>query len=330
MAVYTPLTHDEIAEYLTRYNVGTLVSAKGITEGVENTNYLLTVIPAEAGIQTPQQVRGDKYILTLFEQRSRMEDLPYFVSLMQHFSKRGVPCPLPIAKKDGGVLGALKEKPAMMVSFLEGSGVHAIRMEHMPQLGALVANMHIAGMDFPHKRENQLSVDGWEDLRHKIGDRADEIEAGLADILKEECIYLTEHWPSTLPEGAIHADLFPDNVFFLRDRGAFKLSGVIDFYFSCHDMWAYDLAICINSWCFDDRHKFVPERAQALLAAYNDVRPMTDEEGRAMPILLRGAALRFLLTRAYDWINTPADAQVVKKDPLEYLAKLSFFQKQAL
>ncbi len=315
MAVYTALTQDEIAGFLSRYKVGELVSAKGIVEGVENTNYL---------IETAQ----DTFILTLFEQRSKMEDLPYFAELMHWLASRGIPCPLPVARKDGGVLAALKEKPAMMVTFLQGSGVTAIRQEHMAQLGKLAAQMHLAGMEFPHRRENTLSLAGWGNLVKKMDGRADEIEPGLEKLIEDEFRFLSEHWPQGLPSGAVHADLFPDNVFFQRERGGFHLSGVIDFYFACHDAWAYDLAICINAWCFDDRHRFVPDRLQALLTAYNDIRPMNEEESQAMPILLRGAALRFLLTRAYDWINTPDSAQVVKKDPLEYAAKLTFFQSQ--
>lgn len=313
MAVYTTLTDEEIAGFIARYGLGDVISAAGITEGIENTNYFV-------------ETSEGKYILTLFEQRAHPEELPYFVHLMQWFAARGIPCPLPVAREDGGVLGALKEKPALLVTFLEGSGVGSVRMEHLPQLGKLVADMHITGMDFPHRRENALSLGGWEQLIRKIGTDADSIEPGLTDIISEEYNYLSEHWPSGLPSGPVHADLFPDNVFFLRDRGSFKLSGVIDFYFACHEMWAYDMAVCVNAWCFDDRHRMVPDRVQALMAAYNDIRPMNDEENAAMPVLLRGAALRFLLTRTYDWVNTPKDAQVVKKDPLEYRAKLQFFQ----
>lgn len=315
MAVHTALTQKEIADFVNRYDIGALRTAQGITEGIENTNYLLETDAA-------------KYILTVFEQRTRAEDLPYFVHLMQHFSQAGIACPQPVARADGGVLAALKEKPAMITSFLEGSGVAAIRLEHMPQLGTLLAKMHLAGMDFPHRRENAMSLAAWESLAVEVAGRADDIEEGLAGLIRDELFFLRENWPSGLPEGPIHADLFPDNVFFVRERGGWQLSGVIDFYFACHDMWAYDVAVCINAWCFDDRGKLVQERLQALLAAYNDVRPMNDEEGAAMPILLRGAALRFLLTRTYDWLHTPEGSQVVKKDPLEYVARLCFFQEQ--
>lgn len=320
MAVFTPLSQSDIAEFITRYEIGALADAQGITEGVENTNYLIEISP-------PPEGGGDtRYILTLFERRSKLEDLPYFAALMEWLAARGIPCPLPIKKTDGGVFSALKEKPAMLVSFLEGTGVSAIRQEHLPQIGKLAAEMHLAGMEFPHRRANALSVAGWEALAAKIDGRADTIEPGLDALIEDELRYLRECWPSGLPGGPIHADLFPDNVFFQRERGGARLSGVIDFYFACHDAWAYDLAICVNAWCFDGRHRFVPERAQALIGAYNDIRPMSDEETTAMPILLRGAALRFLLTRTLDWLDTPPSAQIVKKDPLEYARKLEFFR----
>ena len=314
MAVYTPLTEAQIAEFLTQYDLGAFASAQGIAEGVENTNYLIHTSHAP-------------YILTLFEQRTRLEDLPYFTQLMQWLSARGIPCPQPMPRRDGRVLSALQEKPALIVSFLEGSGVQAIRPEHLPQLGALVAKLHLAGMEFPHRRANALSLEGWEKLMDKIGDEADSIEPGLADLIREEYRYVSEHWPQGLPSGPVHADLFPDNVFFKRGRSGWELSGVIDFYFACHDFWAYDLAICINAWCFDARHRFVKERADALLYAYTDQRSLTPEEETALPVLLRGAALRFLLTRAHDWLHTPKDALVTKKDPLEYAQKLRFHQQ---
>lgn len=325
MAVYTKLTDSDIAEFLSHYAIGSLVSAKGIAEGVENTNYLLEV---SASPIEPTGEGTKKCILTLFEQRTKIEDLPYFTTLMQWFSARGIPCPLPIARKDGRALGVLAGKPALIVSFLEGSGVRAIRQEHMQPLGKLIAQMHLTGMDFPHRRENALSLPGWEILVAKIEKRIDEIDPMLYDLIHHELRFLSEHWPSGLPTGPIHADLFPDNVFFQRERGAWALSGVIDFYFSCHDFWAYDLAIVINAWCFDERHKFVKERTDALMYAYTDARSLTHEEEDSLAILLRGAALRFLLTRAHDWLYTPQDALVSKKDPMEYAIKLQFHQKQ--
>jgi homoserine kinase type II len=280
-------------------------------------------------METPQQVRSDKYILTLFEKRVRLEDLPYFTAVMEWWHGRGISCPQPIKMKDGRALSALKEKPALMVSFLEGAGVEKITLDHMPQLGRLVADMHITGMDFPYQRGNGLSVKGWEAIIDKIIDRVEEIEAGLRALINEEFNYLSEHWPEGLPSGAVHADLFPDNVFFDKQFGKKPvLSGVIDFYFSCHEMWAYDLAICVIAWCFDERRRFVPERAQALMKSYIEQRPLTPEEEASFPLLLRGAALRFLLTRAHDWIFREPGALVTPKDPMEYAAKLRFFQAE--
>ncbi len=314
MAVYTQLSHDDIAQFLMHYDIGALADFKGITEGVSNTNYLL-------------HTADEKYILTLFEKRFKLEDLPYFTALMEWWHSKGIHCPLPIKMRDGRVLAALKERPALLVSFLEGSGVHKIQNEHVFAVGQLAAQMHIAGMGFPYQRPNALSLSGWEQIIDHIAERADEIAPGLKKLISEEYNYLSEHWPTTLPSGPVHADLFPDNVFFDRNR---KLTGVIDFYFACHDMWAYDLAICVNAWCFDDRHRLVPERVQALMQGYNDMRPLTQEEEACFPLLLRGAALRFLLTRAQDALFPAEGADITPKDPLEYVAKLEFFQKYKL
>ena len=318
MAVYTPLDKNDIESFLAQYDLGELISFEGIAEGIENTNYLVITN------------RG-KYILTLFEKRVKLEDLPYFVALMEWWRERGIPCPQPVRMKDGRALGAIREKPTLVVSFLEGEGVRKITPEHMLQLGKLAADMHVAGMGFPHSRGNSLSVKGWEALVDKVADRADEIAPGVRKLINEEYNFLSEHWPQELPSGPIHADLFPDNVFFTKLFGKpLALSGVIDFYFACNDAWAYDLSICVNAWCLDERHRFVPERAQALMHGYNDVRPMTGEEDAAFPILLRSAALRFLLTRTYDWLNRVEGALVTPKDPMEYVAKLEFFQKNGL
>jgi len=318
MAVYTHLSHDDISQFLAGYDVGALVDFKGIAEGVSNTNYLV-------------QTADTKYILTLFEKRFKLEDLPYFTALMEWWHARGIHCPLPIKMRDGRTLSALKERPALLVSFLEGEGVRKISLEHIAQLGNVTAKMHIAGMDFPYRRPNGLSLSGWENIIDAIALRADEITPGLQKIISEEYNYLSEHWPSELPSGAVHADLFPDNVFFTKTFGKSPvLSGVIDFYFACHEAWAYDLAICVNAWCFDERHRLVPERVAALMQGYNDMRPMTQEEEACFPLLLRGAALRFLLTRAQDWLNPEAGAEITLKDPLEYLAKLQFFQNHKL
>lgn len=314
MAVYTQLSKADIEGLLAQYNIGTLVSFEPIAEGVTNTNYLVV---------TSQ----NKFILTLFEKHFELSELPYFTALMEWWHARGISCPQPIMGKSGRTLCALKEKPALIVSFLDGGGVKNILPEHMLQLGELVARMHITGIDFPYVRENKLSVKGWETIIDEIIERADEIEPELKKLISEEYNYLSEHWPSDLPRGPIHSDLFPDNVFFNKPFGGKPvLSGVIDFYFSCNDFWAYDLAIIINAWCFDERHRLVKERVQALLAGYNDIRPISVEEDAAFALLLRGASLRFLLTRSYDWLNRVEGALVNVKDPLEYAQKLRFHQ----
>lgn len=370
MAVYTPITEPELRDFLAQYELGELVGFEGIAEGVSNTNYLLSCGAHGVSTGSPacpepaQPLHGpqdDKYILTLFESATKLEDLPYFTALMEWWSKRGIVCPKPIPMRDGRMLAALAERPALLVSFVEGEGVRKISLEHMTQLGRLVAQMHVAGMGFPHVRANALSIDAWGGMALDVRGRADEIEMGLADFMRDEVNDLSEHWPQGLPGGPIHADLFPDNVFFStapsplagegwvggstpygsllkssnrlpltpshKGRGIY-LSGVIDFYYACNDAWAYDLAICVNAWCFDDRHRLVPERVQALMAAYNDVRPMADEETHAFPLLLRGAALRFLLTRTRDWLAGKGDAEMTLKDPLEYVAKLKYWRQK--
>jgi len=318
MAVYTPLSQGDIVALLADYNIGELESFKGISEGVSNTNYLLN---------TNHQSPITSFILTLFEKYYKLEDLPYFVALMQWWRARGIYCPQPISKRDGSVLAVLKDKPAIIVSFLDGAGVEPrkITPDYCYQLGELAAKMHVEGAQFTHQRDNGMSLSMWEKLIDKNHDRFDDIESGLRKLVAEEYNFLTEHWPSDLPAGAIHADLFPDNVFF-KDK---KLSGVIDFYFSCHDFWAYDLAICVNAWCFDVRGKLEKDRVQALMQGYNQLRPMTVEEEKIFPVLLRGAALRFLLTRADSWLNPDVDADMTAKDPREYIEKLKFFQNDA-
>lgn len=312
MAVYTPLTEDDVREYLAHYALGKLVSFQGIAEGVENSNFLLNT------------ERGT-FILTLFEKRTRAEDLPYFMALMAHFAACGIHCPQPVAANNGEVLGALCGRPAVIITFMEGLGVKLPSLAHMPALGECVARMHLAAADFPHTRTNALSLAGWRVLAEAIGAQAKRISLHLAGWIAQELNYLQIHWPQGLPSGAVHADLFPDNVFFKQDA----LTGVIDFYFACNDAYAYDLAIVINAWCFDADHRFQSERVAALLETYQQTRPLSPQEKQALPVLCRGAALRFLLTRANDLLFHPEGALVTPKDPKEYIAKLQFFQTWA-
>src|SRR4029079_13643058 len=249
--------------------------------------------------------------------------LPYFLGLMQHLSARRISCPLPVKDRSGSTLKELAGRPAALITFLEGLWVRRPNIEHCHALGDALAHFHLAGADFPMFRANDLSLPGWRNLVQSIGAGADEVVPGLASEIDKEIAYLDKRWPKDLPEGVIHADLFPDNVFFLGD----KVSGLIDFYFACNDMLAYDVAVCLNAWCFESDGSFKVTKARALLQAYEGVRRLTKPELDRLPTLARGAALRFLLTRTYDLINTDAHALVKTKDPSEYLRKLLFHQR---
>ena len=309
MAVYTEVSDEELEEFLSQYDLGGLVSFKGIAEGVENSNYLLGT-----GTGT--------YILTLYEKRVHRDDLPYFLGLMEHLAGQGIACPTPIRGSDGRALRELCSRPAAIISFLEGVWPRRVQPRHCALLGDTMARMHLAGASFGGERANALSVEGWRRLFRQVEARADEVRPDLAAEIAGELAHLEAHWPRDLPAGIIHADLFPDNVFFLAD----KLSGLIDFYFACNDFFAYDLAICLNAWCFETDRSFNITKARQMLSAYREVRPFSDTELEALPLLARGSALRFLLTRLYDWLNHPDGAWVKPKDPLEYLQKLRFHQ----
>ena len=307
MAVYTDITEDELERFLADYDAGQLMSYKGIAEGVENSNFLLHTSTAP-------------YILTLYEKRVDPADLPFFLGLMQHLADRGLSCPLPVARKDGAMLGQLAGRPAALISVLEGMWLRKPAAHHCRQVGAALARMHVAGQGFEITRKNALSVPGWRPLWDKSEARADEVEIGLKGEISAELDHLESHWPKGLPEGVIHADLFPDNVFFLGD----ELSGLIDFYFACNDFFAYDLSVCLNAWCFEKDWSYNITKGMALIEGYQSVRPLSAAEAEALPLLCRGSALRFFLTRLYDWIMTPPGAMVTKKDPKEYLRKLRF------
>lgn len=309
MAVYTEVADDELAHFVAGYGLGDVLSCKGIAEGVENTNYM---VDTERG----------RYFLTLFEKRTKQEDLPFFLGLMQHLAQRGITCPLPVATRDGRVLGELAGRPAVLITFLEGVWHHKPTAGHCRSVGRALAGMHLAGRDFKMIRRNSLGLADWRPLFDRFATSADAIEPGMKDAIEGELDALERQWPVDLPQGVIHADLFADNVLFVGDR----LSGLIDFYFACNEAFAYDVAICVNAWAFNDRHEFDPARCRALLEGYREVRPLSEAETAALPVLARGSALRFLLTRAFDWINTPAGAMVQRKAPGEYLAKLRFHQ----
>ena len=307
MAVYTDVPDEELRAFIAEYDLGEVVSCKGIAEGVENSNYLLRT---ETGT----------FILTLYEKRVAPADLPFFIALMEHLASRGIACPTPIKARDGAALRRLCGRPAALVSFLDGMWPRRIHPFHCAALGEALARLHLAGANFPLRRPNNFSVAGWRQLFDACRARAHEVRPGLAEELGQELDALEREWPQHLPEGVIHADLFPDNIFFRREA----VSGLIDFYFACTDFLAYDLAICLNAWCFESDGSFNVTKARLMLASYRAVRPLDAAEFTALPLLARGGALRFLLTRLDSWLHHPAGAFVRPKDPLEYLQKLRF------
>lgn len=312
MAVYTDVPDDELKAFVAEYAIGEIAFCKGIAEGVENTNYLL-------------RTESGTFILTLYEKRVDPADLPFFLALIEHLAARGIACPTPIHGRDGKALRQLCGKPAAIVTFLDGMWPRRILPYHCAALGGALAQLHLATASFALARPNNLSLAGWRTLFDACRLRADEILPGLADELAREVEWLAAHWPNALPKGVIHADLFPDNVFF-RDHA---VSGLIDFYFACTDFFAYDLAICLNAWCFETDGSFNVTKARMMMAQYRAVRPLEAGEFAALPMLARGSALRFLLTRLYDLLNHPPGAFVQPKDPLEYLQKLRFHRDVA-
>jgi len=309
MAVYTEVTDDQLEAFMAKYDLGQVTSFKGIAEGVENTNFLL-------------ETTRNRYILTIYEKRVDQNELPFFLNLMAHLASKGLNCPTPVLDRSGNNLNQLVGKPAALVTFLEGISIGRPKIEHCAQLGRALAELHLAGSDYNATRRNSLSIDGWQDLFASVSNRTDTICPGLTGLINDELNYLHQHWPKDLPTGIIHADLFPDNVFFLGQ----KLSGLIDFYFACTDAFIYDIAICMNAWCFEAHNEFNATKARQMLASYAASRPLTRDEFEALPVLCRGAALRFLLTRVYDWLHTPENALVRPKNPDEYIAKLRFHQ----
>jgi len=309
MSVYTEVSDDELASFIASYGLGELLSFKGIAEGVENTNYIV-------------HTSKGPFILTIYEKRVEVADLPFYLGLMEHLAEHGVTCPTPVRNGEGNNLSQLAGRPAALVTFLEGFWVRRPTAAHCMCVGRALAEMHLGGEGFGLRRANALGLSGWRPLYGRFAPQADEIVPGLSALVEGELGFLEANWPQSLPEGVIHADLFPDNVFFIGDR----LSGLIDFYFACNDALAYDIAVCLNAWCFEKDNAFNLTKGQALLRGYESVRPLNAAERAAMPTLARGAAMRFLLTRAYDWLNTPKDALVSPKNPMEYVRRLRFHQ----
>ena len=313
MAVYTEVTDEALAAFLTEYDIGAAVAFRGIAEGVENSNYSL-------------RTTGGDYILTLYEKRVEPAELPWFLGLMEHLAGRGITCPQPVRGRDGNPLRRLAGRHAAITTFLPGVWPRRVRPEHCAPLGRALAQLHLAGEGYGATRANALGPDGWGPLLARAHDSiaatgADPATVALCAELDGALAAILAGWPLGLPVGHIHADLFPDNVFFLDGQ----LSGLIDFYFAATDILAYDIAVCLNAWCFEPDYQFNVTKARALLAAYAAVRPLSDAEREALPVLCRGAAMRFALTRLFDWVNTPPGALVTRKDPMEYIRRLRHF-----
>ena len=309
MAVYTEVPDDALNDFAAEYDIGTVLACKGIAEGVENSNYLL-------------QTEKGQFILTLYEKRVALKDLPFFLNLMEHLAANAIPCPTPLHGRDGVALRELCGRPAAIITFLDGMWPRKVLPSHCSGLGTALAQLHVAGASFPMSRANSLSVNDWRPLLISCGANVESVQSGLGELLTTELEFLENTWPSDLPTGICHADLFPDNVFFLGG----ELSGLIDFYFACNDFLVYDLAVCLNAWCFERDGSFNVTKARLLLDHYRKIRPLSDAELAALPTFARGSAVRFLLTRLYDWINHPAGAMVHPKNPLEYLQILRFHQ----
>lgn len=307
MAVYTDVSDEDLARFLAGYDLGRPIAFRGIAEGVENSNYTLKTETGE-------------YILTLYERRVDPAELPWFLGLMEHLVARGIACPHPVRGRDGAALRRLCGRPAAITTFLPGVWPRRVRPEHCAPVGEALARLHLAGADYAATRANALGPAGWPPLFERARARADEVQPGLEAEVAEALAGILARWPTGLPTGPIHADLFPDNVFFFDG----EVSGLIDFYFAATDFYAYDVAVCLNAWCFEPDFSFNVTRARALTRAYRTTRPLEAAEIAALPVLCAGAALRFLLTRLYDWLNTPAGALVTPKDPIEYLRKLRF------
>ena len=306
MAVYTDISDAELEAFLARYDLGAPISFKGIAEGVENSNFLM------------ETDRG-RYFLTIYERRVRAEDLPFFLGFMQHLARHGFPSATPIENRDGRLLGDLRGKPAAIVSFLTGISVRRPSPAHCREAGAGLAWLHEAGAGFAGRRANDLGQSAWADFFEPLRGEAEGMKPGLAAVIDGDLASLAAAWPSALPEGVVHADYFPDNVFFREGR----FSAAFDFYFAAWDALAYDIGVALNAWCFEPDGSFNVTAARAFVSGYESRRPLSAPERLALPILAHGAALRFFLTRLADWRATPAGALVKPKDPMEYERKLA-------
>ena len=307
MAVYTKLEHQEVRQFLEQYNINNFKDYKGITEGVENTNYL---------IKTSEQ----DYILTIYEKRVDENDLPFFIKLLSYLSENKFPCPKPIANKNNEKINRIKNKNAALVTFINGQSKNKITSEECFEIGKITAQLHEITKKFDINRKNNLSIENWDSIFEKTIKQKIDLDESIIKKTKNYLNFLKDKWPKNLPQGIIHGDLFPDNIFFTNN----KVSGIIDFYFACNDFFAYEIAICINSLCFDNNSTFNMTKAKNLIDGYTSIRTLSEDEKKYLPILSMGAAMRFFLTRLYDFYHTDNKADVKIKDPFEYLKKIEF------
>ena len=310
MAVYTDVAFEDLENLLADYDIGSPRSFKGIAEGVENSNFVL---------QTDQGT----FILTLYEKRVRAGDLPFFLALLEHLAARGVPCPVPVRNRRSDEWTYVNGRPAAILTWLDGLSLRNPDASHCAAAGAALAQLHTAGRDFPLVRANSLGIAGLSPLVNVTLSRADSVENGLSGLISSSLADLQKSWPHGLRSGIIHADLFPDNVLFMDG----EVSGLIDFYFACNDAYAYDLAVMLNAWCFEPDGAYNVTKGRSLVGAYRDRRPLDEAETAALPALAAGAALRFLLTRLYDWLAPDPNALVRPKDPREFSRRLIFHRQ---
>ncbi len=310
MAVYTKLTEKNLKDFFLNYKLGKLIDFKGIKEGIENTNYF---IKTEKG----------KFILTLYEKRVENKDLPFFIGLMKNLHDKDFPSPKPVINRNGNYISEISNKKAAVVSFLEGSSKKNLNPDDCYKVGFNTAKLHSITKNLSGKRENKLSVDSWRNIYNKVKIDGSKIYPNLTEIIEKNLYEIENHWPKNIPSGIIHADLFPDNIFFKNN----KLTGIIDFYFSCNDFYAFEIAICLNALCFEGKSEnlsFNVTKAKKFIDGYSDIRKLKDDEKNNLKILCKGAAMRFLLTRVFDYINLTEGALVKIKDPIEYLKRLEF------
>ena len=310
MAVYTKLSKSELVGFFSKYNLGKLLNYKGIKEGIENTNYFI-------------QTEKGKFILTLYEKRTEEKDLPFFISLMRNLFDKKFPTPEPIINKNGNYISEVLNKKAAVISFLEGNSKTNLDPDNCYQVGIYTAKLHLITKDLTGKRENKLSVKSWRELYNKVKNDCSKIQKNLPKIIEKNLNEIEKNWPKDIPAGIIHADLFPDNIFFKNN----KLSGIIDYYFSCYDLYAFEIAICLNALCFEGKNEnlsFNVTKAKKFIDGYSSLKKLTEKEKDSLKILCKGAALRFLLTRVFDYLNLTEGAIVKIKDPIEYLKRLEF------